>query len=241
MEPSMDNLAGALRSIYARDPAGAQAAIESFLHKELGGLARIERLDILRRLESIFAPAGPPTPQGAGDELLERLVPLLLGRDVPVDPGTPELASRLSHSLDTVFTMLNDLIALINSTLGGSTQADETIRHIIGTSLGGGGEVESIEQYLGRIRQAFLAAQKSSQEAARTVAGYILAELDPKAMDQGSGGFKIGPMKKAESFELFEEKYKRVKKWFDSERFALDFLRQFEKNCQKSFTKTGGG
>ncbi len=60
-------------------------------------------------------------------------------------------------------------------------------------------------------------------------------------MEQGSGGFKIGPMKKAGSFELFEEKYRRVKKWFDSERFALDFLRQFEKNCQQSFTKTGGG
>jgi hypothetical protein len=48
-------------------------------------------------------------------------------------------------------------------------------------------------------------------------------------------------MKKAESFDLFEEKYKRVKKWYESERFLLDFLRQFEKNCQKSFTQTGGG
>jgi len=241
MKPSIDTLAEAIRNIYARDPESAQDAVEEFLDKELQGVSLSERLAIISLLERMFAPAVSCKPMGAGDELMERLVPLLLGRDVSKDMGTPELLTRLSHSLNTVFTTLNNLIGLINSTLSGGSVPDETIRHIIGTSLEGQGNVQSLEQYLGQIRHAFLVAQKSSQEAARTIAGYILAELDPKAMDQGGGGFRIGPMKKAESFELFEEKYKRVKRWFDSERLALDFLRQFEKNCQKSFSQTGGG
>jgi hypothetical protein len=180
-------------------------------------------------------------PPGASDELLDRLVPLLLGRDVSMDLSTPELLSRLAHSLNTIFTMLNELIGLINSTLGGNPAGDETIRQIIGASMQRQGEVQSIEHYLGQIKKAFLTAQQSSREAARTMVAHIIAELDPKGMEGSGGGFKIGPMKKAESFDLFEEKYKRVKKWYESERFLLDFLRQFEKNCQKSFTQTGGG
>jgi len=241
MPEPIEALSHAIRKIYARDPSVAQAAIEDFLHSKLNDATPDERLDVLSRLERAFLAAGPAVPGPGGDELMERLVPLLLGRDVPKGLSAPELLNSLSHSLNTVFTMLNDLIGLINSTLGGLGEADETIRHIIGTSLTGQGQMQSLEQYLGQIRRAFLAAQKSSQEAARTVAGYIMSELDPKALEQGISAFKIGPMKKAESFELFEEKYARVKKWFDSERFALDFLRQFEKNCQKSFTQTGGG
>lgn len=236
MNLSIDELATSIRDIHARDPEGAHAAIESFLMQELGRLGMEERLEIMGRLQGLFSAGFMAPVPGLGNGLLDRLVPLLLGRNISSEMDTQEILDRLSHSLGTVFTTLNELIALINSMLGGGTQGDETIRHIIGTSLEGRGEVQSIEQYLGQIKSAFLAAQKSSQEAARTIAGYILAELDPKSMDQGGSAFRIGPMKKAESFELFEEKYKRVKKWFDSERFALDFLRQFEKNCQKSFT-----
>ncbi len=59
-------------------------------------------------------------PEDLGSDLLDRLVPLLLGRDVSMDLSTPELLSSLAHSLDTIFTMLNELIGLINSTLGGN-------------------------------------------------------------------------------------------------------------------------
>ena len=61
----------------------------------------------------------PGMPEDPGSDFLDRLVPLLLGRDVSRDLSTPELLSRLAHSLNTVFTMLNELIGLIDSTLGG--------------------------------------------------------------------------------------------------------------------------
>ena len=234
--PSIESLADALRGLSIQNSEQAQEKIEAFLADELKGLALGERLDVLGQLESIFPAAGQVMTPGASSDLLDRLVPLLLGRDVSMDLSTPELLSRLAHSLNTIFTMLNELIGLINSTLGGNPAGDETIRQIIGASMQRQGEVQSIEQYLGQIKKAFLTAQQSSKEAARTMAAYIITELDPKGMEGSGGGFKIGPMKKAESFDLFEEKYKRVKKWYESERFLLDFLRQFEKNCRKSFT-----
>lgn len=237
MNTPLDQLARAVRDIYARDPHRAEEDIEAFLARELHSLSPGERLSVLERLEGTFVPGGTTVVQGTDSGLMERLVPLLLGRDIQA--GTlkgPELVARLATALNTVFTTLNELIAVINSTLGGSPAGDETIRQIIGGTLDGEARGMSIEEYLGRIREAFLAAQQSSRDAARTVAGYILTELDPADMETRSGGFRIGPMKKAEAFELFEEKYKRVRKWYDSERFLLDFLRQFEKNCQKSFT-----
>jgi hypothetical protein len=234
--PSIETLAEALRALSTQNPEQALEKIEAFLAEELKGLNPSERLEVIRQLEGVFPAAGQGMPEDLGSDLLDRLVPLLLGRDVSMDLSTPELLSSLAHSLDTIFNMLNELISLINSTLGGNPAGDETIRQIIGASMEGHGEVQSIEQYLGRIKTAFLTAQQSSKEAARTMAAYIITELDPKGMEGSGGGFKIGPMKKAESFDLFEEKYKRVKKWYDSERFLLDFLRQFEKNCRKSFT-----
>jgi hypothetical protein len=233
--PSIERLAEALRGLSVQGPDQAPEKIEAFLAQELKGLSTGERVDVLTQLEGIF-PAGTAMPPGASDDLPDRLVSMLLGRDVSLDMSTPELLSRLAHSLNTIFTMLNELIGLINSTLGGNPAGDETIRQIIGTSLSGQGEVQSIEQYLGQIKKAFLTAQSSSKEAARTLVAYIITELDPRGMEGPGSGFKIGPLKKAESFDLFEEKYNRVKKWYESERFLLDFLRQFEKNCQKSFT-----
>jgi hypothetical protein len=51
---------------------------------------------------------------------------------------------------------------------------------------------------------------------------------------------KFGPMKKAEMFDIYEQRYGKIQKWFSSGRFMEDFLREFEKNCQTQFGKKGG-
>jgi hypothetical protein len=63
-----------------------------------------------------------------------------------------------------------------------------------------------------------------------------MIELDPEriAASQG-GGFKLGRMRKAESFELYTKKFDTFKDWVDSGRFMEELLREFEKNCQKLF------
>jgi hypothetical protein len=47
-------------------------------------------------------------------------------------------------------------------------------------------------------------------------------------------------MKKAEMFDIYEQRYGKIQKWFSSGRFMEDFLREFEKNCQTKFGKKGG-
>lgn len=232
-DPVLQEHIDALKRIYAGHPETAEAAMEEYLGTELQDLAPSERLAVLARLEREFTPereAGA-LPDAEG---LRRLLPLLLGRDIAAAQLQPEeLFQRLAGSLNTIFTTLNELIRVINATLGGTPEGDATIRHIIGGSLESPAEKHTIEEYLGQIRTAFLTAQQASQEAARTIAGYILTELDPKTMNTGGGGLKLGAFKKSDAFETFEEKYARVRKWYDSERFINDFLRQFENQCRK--------
>lgn len=237
MKPSIEQIASDIRRMFAADPLGAEEGIEDLLAGMLEGLDGPERLHILARLERLFS-SGHDSAKGAMDsDFMASLVPLLLGRDIAAHDLTgQDVMQRLAKALNTVFTTLNELTGVINATLGGSPAGDETIRQIIGSGITEQRTGMSIEQYLGQIRKAFLAAQQASRDAARTMAAYILTELDPEAIQAASGGLRIGPLKKAEAFELFEERFKRVKKWHESERFLLDFLRQFEKNCQKSFT-----
>ena len=231
--PDINSLAASLRKIYAQSPGNAEGVLERFLEDQLGSLDPEARRGILKQLEDIFLlPSPEPSVQDSGS-----LISLLLGADVSSqDLNSPEIQRRLGESLNVIFSTLNDLVSLINYSLGASPAGDETIRHIIGSTLEGEGRMQSIEEYLSQIKKAFLIAQQASKEAAHTIAGYILAELDPKNLEASGKGFRIGPLKKAEAYDTFEEKYGRVMKWFQSERFLMDFLRQFEKNCQKSFT-----
>jgi hypothetical protein len=40
-------------------------------------------------------------------------------------------------------------------------------------------------------------------------------------------------MKKAEFFEAYREKFEKIKKWYESERFEEDFSREFERSCER--------
>jgi hypothetical protein len=69
----------------------------------------------------------------------------------------------------------------------------------------------------------------------------VLRVLDPEQLAAEVGKrLKFGPMKKAEMFDIYEQRYGKIQKWFSSGRFMEDFLREFEKNCQTRFGKKGG-
>jgi len=123
-------------------------------------------------------------------------------------------------------------------TLTGEAYGDETIRQVIGFHLEGEERTKSLESYLGQINEAFLTVQRSFKKTAQLKVGQILKEIDPDQISaQGRGGLKIGPLRKAEYYEIYEEKFRRIKKWFDSGRFMEEFLREFEKNCQNLMEK----
>ena len=237
---SIEQITNEIRKIYKSDRLQAETLIETYLEERLKEFSDSKKLMLLERLTAEFNIALSSRYSGLNidEEALTRLFSLLLGRRMSqADLSSTELLQKLAESLNTIFDALNQVVGVINTTFLGECTGDETIRQVIGFHLEGGeGHVRSLESYLGQIEKAFLIAHQAFKEAAHTEVGEILHELDPDQIKAaGSGGFKFGPFQKAEFFEIYEKKFYKCKKWFDSGRFMEKFLREFEKNAQKSF------
>jgi hypothetical protein len=232
-----------IKKIYSLSPAVAEASIEALLEGELAGQDTREKVAALEVLKNNLIKKSEEdegvAPVGINTGIMERLIPLILGRSASALPAEV-LPEKLAQSLNMIFDSLNTLIGLINATLGTPGEGDETIRHIIGTNLESATSGKTLEEHLGQIKKAFLITQQAFKDASKSVLGNVLTVLDPKQMEPVQTGLKIGPLKKAESFEIFEGKYMKCRKWYDSGRFMEDLLRQFEKNCQKLFSETRG-
>ena len=233
---SFDALMDGVKRIYRESGPGGAGEIEVFLEKELGRFSVEDRVATVEALGARLASGETPGPGKAADEeVLSDVCSLLLGREVSrAELSSAELLERLAESLNTIFDSLNELVGVINTTLTSERRGQETIRQVIGGHLEGEDQRESLESYLGQIRKAFLATQKAFKQAAYDQVKAILSELDPQAISSaGSGGLKFGALRKADCFDTYEEKFKKVEQWFDSGRFMEALLREFEKNAQK--------
>jgi len=244
-------LAEEVRSIYRADPSRAGTLIEIHLQERLRDSAPLEKKELLARLTEVFAGKAPATIASAAStvspdlhpEVLSRLFALFLGERVgALDLSSGEIVHRLARSLNTVFENLNEIVAVIQSKLLGKQGEEQTVRgKIIGTVLQGEDADTSLEEFLGQIREAFLTAHLAFQQAARSTVGKIIRELDPKRLgDEESGGLKFGPLRKAGLFDAYEEKFRKIRQWFDSGRVTEELLREFEKICQSRYGATGG-
>jgi len=162
---------------------------------------------------------------------------LLLGDRVNVATLPPgELSEKLAGSLNTVFDSLNAIVGGINTTLLGKQEELETIRFIIGSDLGGRKASGSLQEYLDRIQEAFAVAHRAFQEAAGKKTGELLDELSPENISsKAEGGLKFGPMRKAELWDIYEERFRAVKKALESGRLRESLLREFERSCQRMY------
>lgn len=224
-----------IRHIYSTDPSQAPQTIASLLETKLGGYPADESRAAIQQIIETLAPTGKQAGSSGDHEVLTRVFSLLLGRRVtPDDISSADVIERLAKSLNTIFDALNQLISVINMTFsGGAHQGEQTIRQFIGFHLEGDDQTQSLEAYLGRINDAFLITQEAFKKAANTKVEQILQSLDvDKIGAERSKGLKIGPLRKAEDFDILKEKIGRIKRWFDSGRFMEDYLREFEKNCQ---------
>ena len=106
--------------------------------------------------------------------------------------------------------------------------------HLICEKIESGQAWHGSRGYLDQIKNAFLITERAFKETARSKMRDVLFELDPDRIIAKGGGMKFGPLRKAEQFETYREKFYTCKKWFDSGRFMGDFLREFEKNCQQA-------
>ncbi|MFO7713035.1 hypothetical protein [Desulfosarcina sp.] len=239
----LDRLSTGISGRFQGDIAVSADAVEAYLDEQMAGLDLSARIDVLQSVIDRLGGPGRPSPSDeTDDEVLTRVCSLLLGRRVSMDDlSSSELLEKLAESLNTIFNTLNQLISVINMTFTGEGSPEQTIRQVIGFRLEGEGQGSSLETYLGQINNAFLTSHQAFKEAAYTKVRQVLSVLDPEqvALEVGKG-LKFGPMKKAEMFEIYELRYRKIQKWFSSGRFMEDFLREFEKNCQTQFGKQGG-
>ncbi len=236
-QSNLSGLATEIRKIYAANGPQAAEAIEAYLSNRLGLLTAEERIDRLQKLMAYWtgSQTGPTLPSDDDQEVLARLFSLILGKRVhPADLSSSELLQRLAESLNTIFDTLNKLVGLIQSTLSGREDPEETIRQVIGFHLGGEDQTKSLEAFLGQISQAFLVTQEAFKKAAQKLVGTILDELDPSQFDRlETSSLKFGPLRKAELFDLYTQKLEQCRSWYESGRFVADFQREFEKSCRQ--------
>ena len=230
----VNQMADTIRDIYSANPQQGRASIENYLRKNLDHWPEEHRVTALKAVLIEFEKSNDAmVPQE--EEILSRLFSMILGGKVSrSELSSAELLDRLADSLNTVFDSLNELILTIGTTLEGDECTDETIRRFIGGHLLDENQTASLGTYLGKIRQAFLTSHRAFQKAAQKIVGDILDELDPDKLSvKRSGGIIFGPLRKAESFDTYVEKYATCRQWFESDRFLRDFLRDFENNCRE--------
>lgn len=238
----IDQLAGDIWNLYTSDARNAAPGIEEFLESRLGKLSEQERNETLARLMDEFSEIPDPETRDllADNRVMGRIFSLLLGKDVSsTQLSASELIQKLAESLNTIFDSMNRLIGTINKTLYGETSGkkpdDKTIRHVIGSHIRGGADLESIEDHLTQINRAFLISQQAFKESVRTTLARVLAEIDPEALEPEIGSaFSVGLFRRAKLYDVYKSKFIPIKKWFESDKFMEDFLREFEKNCQIS-------
>ncbi len=235
---SIQSLADDIRTIYQSDPSRAQTTIETQFQQRWKGMPAVQKLALLEMLIGQFGGAARIHPDLSiqREEFLQ-LFSVLLGKKIsPADLSVEEFSEKLADSLNTIFDTLNQIVAVIHTTLLGKKEELETIRHIIGSRLDGETGSDSLQTYLDQIQEAFLVAHRALQEAAQTKVSQILTELNPDQLETSSGGrLKFGPLRKAELFEIYKEKYSKCKGWFESGRFTEELLREFEKTCKRLY------
>ena len=63
-----------------------------------------------------------------------------------------------------------------------------------------------------------------------------MTELDPdRIANSAERGLKFGPLRKAELFDIYVEKFRACRAYHQSGRLLADLTREFEKNCQKAY------
>lgn len=217
--------------------------IEAYLLEKMTDLDVDSRLVELENLRLHFAPKASPEPGGASEPLdrLRELLADVLGKPIDASmPSTDALVVQLSDSLNRIFDAVNEIVGVIHGTLLGEQDELQTIRRLIHSDLVESRSTGAIEQYLGQVKRAFLLSNRAFHLAARAQLGKVLDELDPDRVGpEPEHGFKFGFLKKSDQVEELRTRFERVRKWFESDRFAEDLSREFERICQKLYTEKG--
>lgn len=234
-----DRIFGEILSLADGDPSSLPASVESMLERELREIPKAERLRCLELLADRLSDASPTeTSKGSVDSAqMSRLFSMLLGKGFSAEIlSSGDMEEKFVAAMNMIFDSLNRIVRVMQTTLVGRSDELETIRQVIGSQLGQYDGGMSVREYLDQIQQAFLTSHTSFQQAARNVALELLNELDPDRISASAGsGLKFGPLRKAELFDIYQEKHRLLSEWLRSEQFTERLLREFEGVCRTSY------
>lgn len=234
----LEIVAAKIRSIYKQNPDEALELIEGYLDELFKGLPIDEKCALLKKIRRLFEPSF----QGESVGMSQKSSPwfemarLLLGR-LPsnLDLDSLEVGKRLTRALNTLFESINELMEVINSTLGGEKKQLTTIRQVINKSMFGD---ESLQEYMKKLKRVFLVSYEASKLAAESQVTRVLKDLNPKDIERElQPGMKFGPLRKAELYDIFCHRYYSCQRWLEKGHFKEDYLREFEKKCQELLKK----
>lgn len=228
-----------LQMLAAEDTAVLPSAVETMLRQELAGMTVDERLKSLELLAArLSAERKTATGNGTSDSVqMAHLCSMLLGKDLSADTlSSGDTTEKFVAAMNMIFDSLNRIVRVMQTTLVGNSDELETIRQVIGSQLERYEGTMSVREYLDQIQQAFLVSHNSFQQAARNVAGGLLKELDPDRISSSvEPGLRFGPLRKAELYDIYQEKHQSLTGWLQSEQFIERLLREFEEICRKSY------
>ncbi len=230
---SVEELERGVRELAASDRSSLAGKIEQYLEESLEALPTEGRISVIEEIARRFEVSGREQNgvHQLAPEDFTRLASLLLGKRINAgDLTSAELSEKLALSVNTVFDILNRIIAVIQTSVAGREEGEETIRIIIGSQIEGQGGEKSLQNYLGHIEDAFFAAHKAAVAAAEEMVDRLLVGLDPDGMASSAGpSMKLWPLSDGKLFGIYKDKYKAVREWRASGRLKDDFLREFEK------------
>lgn len=173
---------------------------------------------------------------------LSRLSALLLHEGASkIDFSSEETLVKLAKALNTIFDKLNELMENIQEKLATSEEGLQTIRKIIGSEIKGDSQSLTLEDFLDQIKGTFFNVYEGFQVASHNKVKEILLELDPdRILSNVDMSLGFGPLKKAKAFELYSEKFNKFKKWFKSDSFRIELLREFEKSHLQIYNQKKG-
>ncbi len=237
---STKQLSQEIRKIYQSNSLDPEPLIETLIEDNTRDISSDNLLAFLEELCKEFEGSDPPDSSNSQDSGYDekvgpKILSLILGKEISTEEfSTPEFQERVTESFSTIFDSLNKLIRLMNINLLAGTSGDETIRTVIGSHLEGQDRLQSLEAHIKQIEKTFLVVQKAFKNAALSVINKVLAEMDPQQISAMAGkGLKIGPLRKAELYDIYEKKHKSCRNWLESGRVTEELLREFEKKCQK--------
>jgi len=238
---TIDQMKSEVEALFRTHPGEEKQVLEKYLQTALQDCSPTQKTAVLDALIRGFGaePSRANDIKTLNETELSSVISLLLGKPVTTEEySAEELLEKFSRAFNTVFDTLNELIGTINTTFMGKTAEDKTIRLMITADLENAEDMIHLKHYLERIKEAFVVMYEAFKQAALVEMKRVLAEINPDVIaEQANGGLKVGPFKKAEMFELYENKFRKLDNWLQKGLCTEALLRRFESIAEELLLK----